>query len=99
MPSSDEAMLSESSETKGQSGGKSTDDMADELESAKMYIDLLQRQLQTAQNAAKKASQASTVLQTMERERDRYRAVCIVFTTYTFTRSLTSHFLTHLPSN
>lgn len=77
----DETMFfSESKASRPGPGGDKHDDshadMADKLESARMYIDLLQRQLLTAQEAARKAAQAPAMLQSLERERDKYRAVC-----------------------
>lgn len=76
----DETMFfSESKQEQGSPapGGKNDADMADELESARMYIDLLQRQLLTAQEAARKAAQAPAMLQSLERERDKYRATVL----------------------
>lgn len=75
----DETMFfSESTKEQGSPApcGKDDADMADELESARMYIDLLQRQLLTAQDTARKAAQAPAMLQSLERERNKYRAVC-----------------------
>lgn len=67
----DEPMFfAESRRAKADSGNVT--DMADELESAKMYIDLLQKQLKKAQETARNADQA--VIRNLEVERDRYRS-------------------------